>query len=100
MSYQAIETSRFGFYGLYKEIVFFINTGVSILDRREGKNIMANVFQHRYDLYKKRKQTMLLLNNSFLENIIRFSDIVLLLYKQMNKRIEFSCLCFGLTIMG
>ena len=30
----------------------------------EGKkNIMTNVFPHRYDLYKNRKKTMLLLNN-------------------------------------
>ena len=37
MSYQGIETSRFGFYDLYKEKMFFNNTDVSILDRREEK---------------------------------------------------------------
>ena len=39
---------------------------------------MANVFPHCYDLYKKRKKTMLLLNNSVFKNVIRFSDVVLL----------------------
>ena len=37
MSYQAIETFRFGFYDLYKQKIFFNNTDVSILDRREEK---------------------------------------------------------------
>ena len=37
---------------------------------------------------RKEKRQMLLLKSS--ENIIRFSDVVLLLYKKMNKRIEFS----------
>ena len=61
-SYQAIETSHFGFYDLYKENIFFNNIDVSILG--EKKNIMINVFPYRCDLYKKRKNTMLLLNNS------------------------------------
>ena len=30
----------------------------------EKKNIMTNIFPHRYDLHKKRKKTILLLNNS------------------------------------
>ena len=33
MSYPGIETSRFGFYDLYKEKVFFNYDDVSILDR-------------------------------------------------------------------
>ena len=37
MSYQGIETSRFDFNDLYKENIFFTNTDVSILDRREEK---------------------------------------------------------------
>ena len=37
MSYQGVETSRFGFYGLYKEIILFNNTDVSILGRTEEK---------------------------------------------------------------
>ena len=48
-SYQAIET------------LFFNNTDISIFE--EKKNVMTNVFPHRYDLHKKRKKTMLLLNN-------------------------------------
>ena len=34
MSYQAIETFRFGFYDLYKEKLFFNNTDVSILEEK------------------------------------------------------------------
>ena len=48
---------------------------------------MTNVFPHRYDLLKKRKKTMLLLNNSSVfreyNQILRF---LLLIYKK--KRIR------------
>ena len=60
-SYQAIETFYPGFCDLYKEEIFFNNTDISIFE--EKKNVMTNVFPHRYDLHKKRKKTMLLLNN-------------------------------------
>ena len=36
-SYQAIETFHFAFYDLYKEKIFFNNTYILILDRREEK---------------------------------------------------------------
>ena len=42
---------------------------------------------------RKEKKTMLLLNKlvtQYSENIIRFSNIELLLYKKMNKQTEFS----------
>ena len=37
ISYQDTENSRFGFYDLWKEKIFFSNTDGSILDRREDK---------------------------------------------------------------
>ena len=65
MSYQAIETSRFGFYDLYKEKIFFNNTDVSIFDGKGRYN--DNVFPHGYDFYMKRKKTVLLNNSVFRE---------------------------------
>ena len=37
-SYQAIETSHFSFYDLYKEKIFCNNTDVSILEEKEKYN--------------------------------------------------------------
>ena len=45
MSYQGVETSRFGFYDLYKENILFNNTDVSILGRTEEK-IQWRMFFH------------------------------------------------------
>ena len=48
---------------------------ISIFSQKRRENIMTNVFPYHYNLYKIRKKTMLLLNNS----VFRFSDVVLLL---------------------
>ena len=45
MPYQGVETSRFGFYDLYKENILFNKTDVSILGRTEEK-IQWRMFFH------------------------------------------------------
>ena len=65
MSYQGVETSRFGFYDLYKEIILFNNTDVSILGRTEEK--IWRMFFHVVMICTRREKKMLLNNSVFRE---------------------------------
>ena len=47
------------------------------------------MFFHIVMMGTRKKKTMLLLDKRSSKNIIRFSDVILLLYIKMNKQVEF-----------
>ena len=58
-------------------------------NEEKKKNVTTNVF-HINMICRKKKKTLLLLNiTQSSKNMLRFSNVVLLLYEKINKRIAY-----------